>query len=213
MNWMDIEISEIYMRFPLSVENYVHIYPKNIILLNGVPNSGKTAFALEVARMNRNIYTEPTRYISTEMGAGELKNRLKLYPEEIINLDSWATDIQFIERSGDFADIILPNGITILDYLEVYDEFYRVASIIADIHKKLNEGVAVIILQKDPNKSYGVGGPMNNWKPRLSMNLDKGMLTLTKVKNFRGGVNPDGLYRTFEIEDGWKFRPISDWSK
>jgi hypothetical protein len=213
MDWMGVESSEIYMKFPLSVENFVRIYPKNVILLNGVPNSGKTAYALEMARLNRNLYSAPTRYISTEMGAGELKTRLKLYPQEVISLDSWAKDIQFVERSGDFADIVMPNGFTIIDYVEVYDEFWKVSAVIAEIFKKLDEGVVLIILQKDPNKSYGVGGAMNNWKPRLSMNLDKGMITLTKVKNFRGEVNPDGIYRYFEINDGWQFKQLGDWTK
>jgi len=213
MNWMDTESSEIYMKFPLSVENFVKIYPKNIILLNGIPNSGKTAYALEIARLNRNLYAAPTRYISTEMGAGELKNRLKLYPDEVISLDSWAADIQFIERSHEFADVILPNGLTIIDYVEVYDEFWRVSAIISEIFRKLDEGVVLIILQKDPTKQYGVGGAMNNWKPRLSMNLDKGLITLTKVKNFRGEVNPDGIYRNFEINDGWQFKPLGDWTR
>lgn len=213
LDWRDVESSEIYMKFPLSIENYVRIYPKNIILLNGVPNSGKTAFALEMARINRNIYSTPTRYISTEMGAGELKTRLKLYPEEVMSLDSWATDIQFIERSSDFADVILPDGFTIIDYVEVYEEFWRVSQIISEVFKKLNEGVALIILQKDPTKQFGIGGAMNNWKPRLSMNLDKGRLSLTKVKNFRGEVSPDGIYRDFEIIDGWKFHNLGDWSK
>lgn len=213
MNWIEVENAEIYMKLPLGVENYSRFYPKNVILLSGVPNSGKTAFGLETARLNVDLYDAPVRYISTEMGAGELKTRLKLYPEELIKLTDWVKTVQFIERSEDFSDIVQPNGLTIIDYVEVYDDFFKIASIINDCYKKLQEGIILILIQKKSESIFGLGGESTTWKPRLSILLDKGRITLNKVKNFRGGICPDGITRAFEIIDGWKFRAISDWSK
>lgn len=213
MDWYNAPTNELFINFPLGVHDFAKIYPKNIILLSGVANAGKTSYALEFARLNKQRFNTKIRYISSEMGPTELKNRLLLYPQDIptMALDSWR-DIEFIERSENYPDLITQEErIFIIDYLELYDDVYRMAGIINDIFRRLDKGIAFVIIQKDPKKEHGWGGQATKHKARLAMDLERGKLVLKKVKSFRGEHNPDGIYREFKLVSGWKFLPQETW--
>ena len=47
-------------------------------------------------------------------------------------MDFWK-NVDFRERSGDFADVIRPDSINIIYFLEINDKFYSVAKLIKDI--------------------------------------------------------------------------------
>ncbi|MFX1552979.1 MAG: hypothetical protein ACFFBV_03550 [Promethearchaeota archaeon] len=108
------------IKYPFAIENYFQTYPGNVIAIAGAADAGKTAFLLNLIRLNMiefNIY-----YQTSEMGARELANRLTKF--EGITLNEWT----FIagERSRDFADIIRPDCVNIVDYLELAGDFYMV---------------------------------------------------------------------------------------
>ena len=52
--------------------------PKNIIVVAGTPNAGKTAFLLNVVQMNMSGKM-PIHYFSSEMGSMEFKGRLQKF--------------------------------------------------------------------------------------------------------------------------------------
>jgi len=54
------------------------------------------------------------------------------------------------ERSSNFADVIRPNCINIIDYMELSGDFYMVAEYLRQLHDKLDGGIAIVALQKDP---------------------------------------------------------------
>jgi hypothetical protein len=212
MAWLDAPTDEFLLKFPLRVEDYTRVYPKNVILLSGAVNAGKTSFALEFARLNRKLFGTRIRYVSSEMGPTELKNRLLLYPQEQhFDLNIWK-DIEFVERSENYPDLITgEQRIFILDYLELYDDIYRMAGIINDIFRRLEKGMALVIIQKDPKKEHGWGGQATKHKARLAMDLERGKLILRKVKSFKGEHSPDGMCREFKLAQGWKFIPQGGW--
>jgi len=80
------------------------------------------------------------------MGLSELRMRLELF--ENCTKDLWK-QVRFYERSENFDDVIDPNGINIIDYLEVLDDFWKVGQQIKAIHDKLKNGIAVIAIQKN----------------------------------------------------------------
>jgi hypothetical protein len=188
------------------------LFPKNIIVCAGSQNAGKTTFALNLAYLNRDKFK--TRYFSSEMGAEELKKRLELFECDQCDWDK----VQFFERSTKFADVIEPNALNIIDYLEISSEFWLVAEEMRLIYEKLNNGLAVICLQKTAGKNAGRGGDFGLEKPRLYLNLDPdpphgGKITIAKAKSWASSnLNPNGLQLNYKIVNGCKLIKNGDWN-
>ena len=212
IDWMNAETEEYPVQFPLNIHNLVKLYPGNIAILAGASNTGKTTFMLELIRLNQKRHK--ILYMNSEMGAAELKLRLEMF-HEVCPLNKWS--FQAIERSEKFADAIDPDGLNIIDFMEIYDEFWRLGGWIRDIHKKLNKGIAIIAIQKQSStkkeqKDFGRGGELTIEKPRLYMAMDRGRIKIVKAKIWRShDRNPNGLSRSFKIVSGWKFLASDEW--
>lgn len=193
------------IKLPFQIENYVKIMPKNIIVLAGEPNSGKTAFLLNVVK--ENMQNQEIYYFSSEMGGLELQDRLSKFD---IPLGQWKC--KFIERSSNFADVIKPDALNIIDFLEINDEFYKVAGFIKEIFDKLKKGVAIIALQKNRGTDYGLGRMRSLEKPRLYLAMETGKIKIVKGKNWANSEkNPNGMICDFKLVNGCKFIMTSGW--
>jgi len=196
------------IKYPLGIERYFKTYPGNIIALAGAADAGKTAFLLNIIRLNMADFS--IFYQTSEMGAEELASRLEKF--EGMTLEDW--NFQAEERSRDFADVIRPDCLNIVDYLELAGDFYMVADYLRQIHSKLASGIAIVALQKKRNAELGRGGDFGLEKPRLYLTMDAGKLTIQKAKNWADSqVNPNGLVLNFKIVNGCKFIVIDTWHK
>ena len=210
IDFINVVESDIYdsFEFPLGEENLFRLMPKNIIIVSGSPDSGKTAYMMNLVYKNQHKF--PIQYNSSEMGALEFRARLKQFPN--IMLDEW----NFVakERGGDFHDIIQPDGINIVDFLEMHDNFYEVGKHIKRIFDRLRDGVAFIALQKNPGTENPLGGHRAREKARLVINLDHDYpghkAKITKAKNWRTHENPRGLSKYFSIIDGCQISATPD---
>jgi Bifunctional DNA primase/polymerase, N-terminal/DnaB-like helicase C terminal domain len=201
MDWENAPTKDMNISYPLRIEEYVATYPSNIIVIAGAPNSGKTTFLLDMARRNANRGYK-INYLNSEMGEGELKMRLGLFQNASIH--DWKK-IKFIERGENFDDIIRPDEINIIDYLEVLKDFWMVGEQIKKIHNKLTTGIAIIAIQKSKGADLGRGGSFGTEKPRLYLSMDFGKIRIVKAKNWRAAENPNGMVNEFTIGGGWKF--------
>ncbi len=208
INFLAADISKPYpIKWPFRIEDMVNIYPKNIVVLAGATNAGKTAFLLNLARMN--MYHLPVRYFSSEMGPEEVRLRLGKFD---IPIEEFARHLQVRERASNFADVVDPEALNIIDFLEIYDRFYAIGEEIRAIYDKLTTGVAVIAIQKARGSNWGRGGDFSAEKARLYLSMEYGKLTITKAKNWaRRNFNPNGKYIEFNIVDGHKLVPRTDW--
>ncbi len=198
---------EIEIKWPFGIESLVKTSSKNIIVIAGTPNAGKTAFLLNVIEKNMHIYD--IHYFVSEMGESEIATRLKKFDR---NIDSWK--FHAYERVGNFSDVIKPNAINIIDFLEIYEEHYRIGKLIKDIYDKLDKGIAIIAIQKKPGASDGVGGNATREKARLYLTMDYNCLTISKGKNWSNEmVNPNGMFVDFKLLQGWKFIQSDDWQE
>ncbi len=145
----------------------------NIGIIAGSPNSGKTAFLLNFIRLNQNKHK--IHLFSSEGGKEELRQRISKFDYP---LDSWKFSAW--ERAGDFADVIKPDDINVIDYLEIHDEFYKIGGIIKSISDRLKNGFALIALQKNNGRDEGLGGSRGLEKPRLYLSMDAGRLKIVK---------------------------------
>ncbi len=196
---------EIDIQWPFGIESLVKTNAKNIVVVAGVPDSGKTAFLLNV--IEKNMHKYDIHYFVSEMGKGEIKTRLSKFKRPI---DSWK--FHCYERSSNFADVIRPNDINIIDFLEIYQEHYLIGQWIKDIYDKLDQGIAIIAIQKKPGASAGVGGNTTKEKARLYVTMDNHRLEIGKGKNWANEmVNPNHMFVNFKIVKGCKFLQLDDW--
>jgi len=204
INFLNASTESVDIRWPFGIEGYVKTLPKNIIVIAGEPNAGKTAFLLNVIRMNQAKH--PINYYSSEMGAIELRDRLSKFETP---LESWSFVAK--ERASNFADVIKPDEINIIDFLEVHDEFYKIGGLIKEIYDKLSKGIAIIAIQKNRGNEYGLGGTRGLEKARLYLSMEPNHLKIIKGKNWTGVKNPNGLGIDFKLVQGCKFVKESEW--
>lgn len=204
LEWQKADPAGIFkMKFPFHLENYVVILPKNEIIVAGDKDSGKTALLLNIARLNMDDYD--ITYFSSEMGELELRHRLQRFEDEgLVNMKNWKCE--WVERDSNFADVIRPDGVNIIDFLEVYDEFYKVGGYINQIYRRLRNGVAIIALQKNMGAELGVGKGRSIEKARLYLTMGSGKLTIKSAKNWaQETVNPVGKEFKYKLIKGAKF--------
>jgi len=198
---VDIQFQEFWL--PFKLHDYAGILPGNIIIIAGAPNAGKTALVMNLIKNNRNNFTN-IDYFNSEVDKEELKLRLKKFD---ININDWG--MKAWKRSENFSDVIRPGrgNLNVIDYLEVHDEFYKVGEYIKNIHAKLDGAVAIIALQKNAGQDNGLGGFRTMEKARLAISMDNGKMKITKAKNFKTEVNPNGFIAEFSLAGGAKFYP------
>jgi hypothetical protein len=198
------------IRWPFDIQTLAHIHPGNIIVIAGDSNAGKTALLMNVIDLNIGTGYE-IFYFSSEMGASELKTRLLQFRRP---LKDW--DFKAFARTADFADVIRPDAINIIDYLEMSDNFFTLGGQIRDIFDKLDKGIAIIAIQKATGAAKGRGGDFGLEKPRLYMSIsqnppDGAILKLIKAKNRASPRNPNGLQINFKIVGGAKLIKQDEW--
>lgn len=202
------------------LEKLVRLFPKSIVCIAGVKGGTKTGFCLNMARENMNSpelsdyfcngtnnkpYTEEpiVAYFSNELSKEELRDRLESFGD---GLDMW--NIIAEERYDNFADVIYPDKINIIDALEINMEAYRVADLIDAIHQKLNKGIAVIAMHKNFNAEYAAGGIYSAKKARLYLIMQGNTLKIKHSKKTVDGKTAEGRCWSFQIVDGAKFTNI-----
>lgn len=193
---------------PLGLPELVEVYPGNVIMVAGVSNMGKTAFLIDV--IARNMAKMDVWYFNSEMDGKELKKRLTDY-RGITSLHDWKFNSRGMVEN--MEDVIAQGEgkINIIDYLELDQEHYKISGMIKRIHQRLNGAIAIIAIQKKPGTDVGVGGYGTIYKARLALNIEKGVCSIFKAKNWVGSRNPNGLKQKFEIRDGWDLCVHGGW--
>lgn len=204
-NWIDADIETIDLQYPFEIENIVLTGKKGIVVIAGTSNAGKTAFLLNV--IEKNMENFKINYFSSEIGKGGMKRRALKFGYD---LDHWRGKFKFYERAADFADVVKPNEINIIDYLDVTDEFYKIGGYIKDIFDKLDQGVAIIAIQKNPGNDYGLGGMRSLEKAQIYLSIDPGVVKIIKAKEWVDDrYNPNGLCKNFKLIGGCKIQEVA----
>ncbi len=205
IDWQSASHNALDIWLPFGLHKMSYIYSGNIIVIAGAPNAGKTALLLNIVLENMKKYK--IHYFSSEMTDVEFRIRIDKFR---LPHKEWTFDPR--ERMENFADVIHPDDINIIDYMEIYDDFWRVAQPIREIHDRLDKGIAIIALQKDPKKLMGTGGSYGLHKPRLYLSVDKNTISIVKGKNStREDLKLDGLSCNFVIEDGTWLNKLTKW--
>jgi hypothetical protein len=220
INLVDIDLTKkINIKLPFNIHEYVEFYPGNIILVAGESNAGKTSFCYNCAVMNCEEF-DVDLFTNNEASPQEILKRLKPFGIPIPPL------FHIYERYDNFADVILPNKISIIDYLDMNSEVYLAGEEIERIHKKLQGGIAIIGMQLPPptemlfqgrtikkHRQLAYGGAFTIKKPVLYLDLWKdgapntGICKIEKAKNRANPrIDPNNMMFKYVIDEwGAKF--------
>jgi len=209
-DWQNASTDTVKLWLPFELDRIAMIPPGGLICIAGEPNAGKTAILLNIAKENRSGWN--VHYFSSEMGKGAFKRRVSKFPD--ITPDQF--NVKFYPRSGNFSDVIKKGegNVNIIDYLEIYQDFYLVSKHLADIYKKLDGAVAVVALQKNPGQDDGRGGSFTREKPVLSLAVSPGKAKITKLKEWREDIaNPNQMEFYFNLVDGCRLIKSQGWHR
>ncbi len=188
------------INWPFGLENWVKIHAGAIVILAGEKNAGKTGFLLNVIRQN--MFTHKINYFSSELSPPELKDRLRKF--QGIDINEW--QFKAFKRNRNFADVLDPDAINIIDYLQMTDDFYRIGALIMEMFEKLRGGVAIIGLQKNKGVELGIGKERSAEAARLYLTLEPGQLKIMYGKNWANpDINPDNKTFKFRLVQGCRF--------
>lgn len=198
------------LKFPFGEHEYCKIFPKSVIIVAGTKNSGKTAYLYNFIKLNMDRFG--LDLYNSETSPEQMKERFE--PLDIPN----PAPFKVYERYDNFADVIRPDRIAVVDYLDMNSEAYLIGTEIDNIFRKINS-VAIIGLQKpapsityikgvrkviERDLAYGAGYTAKRAVLYISMSVNKLKLVYIKtptnaVKNpnnmtFSFKMNPDGIH-------------------
>ena len=188
---------------PFYLHEYCFLYRKNIMIIFGSKDAGKTAILLNIIKLN--MHKHRTLYFSSEMVEDELAGRLR--KDDSLRLEDWK--FEPFERSYDFDQVVDPDALNIIDFLELggdESEYYKGVSLVRKIYDKLDKGVAIIAVQKNHGADLPKGGSGLLEKARIGLSLDPNKAKLTIAKNWASGVQttPRGRKWKFQLVGGIK---------
>jgi len=213
MDWRSAPENEVKLILPLGLNELVSIYGKSLIVVAGQSNQGKSAILLNMIKDNMQKF--PVHYFTSEFGPSKVKKRFSLFPD--VAIDDW--NVKVYARSHDFSDALKPDDINIIDWLWSGTAFYEAGGDLEKIFNKLNNGIAVVALQKDPGKEYGRGGSITMDLASLYLSVFPGEVKIIKAKDWKTEENPNGKVLKLKIvhgailkpgAEGWQYRESLD---
>ena len=138
------------------------------------------------------------------MSGEELNERLQnIEPEKYI--EDWNFEARVIKPG--YLQKIRPDILSIFDYIDVGDPFYRISEEQQAIHDVIGKGVAVIFLQKDEARILARGRAFSAQLPRLYISMDTKSAYAYKAKTPRNPSNPlKGKTCDFSLTSGVHFQ-------
>lgn len=211
IEWDEADPDDVYqLKLPYDIETGIgfpfegdiFIPPRGLVVVAGVSNSGKTTFLLNM--LARNMDDFESVYFTSELSAVALKRRLIPF-EDWYELRNGYGKPKFkvIDRGDNYQDVIKPDGLNYVDYLDVNNEaeYYKLKPYLKRIKRALKRGVAVVALQKRPHVPDAFGGVNLRGDTDLYLSLDFGELYITKVKDWKR-ENPNDTKYSFDIVHG-----------
>ena len=213
-------------RMPLNIHDLGAVCGGDIISVWGEKSTGKSAFGLYTTWLNKDLFPgHKVRYIQNgELKPRRLTRRLMKWPQQEYPFSTWNDKVDFINpESAHWADIVDPDGLNVIDYIERLTDAFLIPEDISRIQAKMNKGVALVMVQKDPGKVFGAGGAQLKNKPTIIVSLQRdthfSKAEIIDIKDYDDKAihrdysvgSPTGLWRPYKLVGGWKFLPQDDW--
>ncbi len=184
-------------KFPIA--EHISLSEGDLLVLAGVSNMGKTALILNIlwANMDRMQCT----LMGNEYEASKFKRRVSRMTWANPRKPDGKPKFDLIERFDAWEDIIRPDHLNLIDWISLGDNFYQIGKILEGIKSKITTGAVVAAIQKDAQKSLGMGGGFSQHLSSVYLSIDFERLTVVKAKEWKG-QNPNGKVYGFKIVEG-----------
>lgn len=153
---------------------------------------------------------------NSETGREQMKDR---FIDLGIPLDA---PFEVRERYDNFADVIKPDRISVIDYLDLNSEFYLAGAEIDAIFRKMTTGIAVIGMQIPPptttfikgvkkvlDRDYAYGGGSTAKRAFLYISMSSHRLKLKHVKKpAQKNVHPENMTWSYDFDENGQFANI-----
>ncbi len=192
----------------------VKIARGDLLLIGGFTSTGKTAMGLNLVLQNQSLFPG-VDYYSTQ--AGQVRQRIQAFKtHQGLEVKDWK--MKLYERTEDYASIINPDNLTIIDFLDEKEgEYFKIGGRLSHIHDRIEnqKGLVIIFMQKPPNRPT----PYGNFQTLAYANFvamldDMGdesekQKQLTIIKSKMSPVHERKVLR-YKIEnDGTKIIPLT----
>lgn len=208
IDWKTADLEPLDIKLTLGLDEMVNLYGGDIFVVAGESNAGKSAMCLDI--VEKNMYNWDCHYFSSELGGPKIKKRISFHETP---WKEWR--IGTYSRDGKYHDVLFKeHSINIIDFLIMTENFWEVGTHIKNMHIALREtdSVAIICLQKDPNKEYGRGGAITEELASLYVNLYKGgTAKIIKLKDWKEEANPNGMVCDFRLVNGATWIQDNPW--
>lgn len=212
IDWQNADPGNIVpLKFPFGEHEYAIIYPKSIVIVAGSKNAGKTEYLYEFIKLNMSSFD--IDLFNSETGPEQMRERfnsLGIIPP---------VPFHTYERYDNFADVVHPDHISVIDYLDMNSEFYLVGVEIDRIFRNLKRGVAVIGMQKPPpsvvfvkgvktlvERDLAYGGGVTEKRAALYITMGSNKLKLHRVKTpKKSNIAPQNMTFKFDFSDEGHF--------
>jgi len=190
----------------------IEIFEKDIVVIAGVSNHGKSAWLLRFVEMNmreRDVWY----FSSGDMSDTRLKRRMK---RSGVPLETWNQYLggKAVEIYGEFSDHVKPDGINVFDFMHEGEKAFRTAIKMKAIKDKLRGGVALIAIQKSPGKELGWGSDTSLMYSQLYLTIDSGVARIAKAKSWQEDKSsPIGKRCQFKLINGFEFIQQGVWHR
>jgi len=158
-------------RLPL-LQDYIKVDRGDVLLFAGFTSTGKTCIALNFIRENQHLFAG-IDYLSNQVG--QVKKRLLAFKEhDGLTEKDWGFEL--FDRKENFAPIINPEHLTVVDFLDALDgDYSKMGSNISQIHNRVEneQGIALVFIQKPPGRDSGFGGHQTHSFVNFSAALDE----------------------------------------
>uniref|UniRef100_A0A6M3LH26 Uncharacterized protein n=1 Tax=viral metagenome TaxID=1070528 RepID=A0A6M3LH26_9ZZZZ len=173
-------------------EEFVEIFPGDLILITGRSNYGKTIMALSLMAENLGILK------AVVMGSEYTASDTELSPkfERRIKRMTWANLINddgtlnfvLLPVGGDYEDYIVPGCSNVIDWISLNGEYYLIDRVTKQMKDSVGNGVVIAVTQKNKDAEFGEGGERSTRYVDLELKIDsfgknESMVTIGKIKS------------------------------
>ena len=197
------------LSFPFGIEEYAKVYPKSIIVVAGSKNAGKTAFLYNF--IMKNCEKHIIDLYNSETGPEQMKERFSAFPDMPL-----PPPFNTFERYDNYADVIHPDHISVIDYLDFNSEVYMCGAEIDAMFRKLKTGIVITAMQKAPpiityvkgvkkviDRDLAYGGAFSAKRSVLYVSLSDYRAKLVYVKTPRHpSINPANKQWSYKLAQG-----------
>jgi hypothetical protein len=223
IDWENADITaNIPIQLPFNLHTICKVYPKSIIIVAGSKNEGKTAFLMQCIKLNINPDLGfNIDFYNSETGPEQLKARFEqLGIPRPAPFATW-------EQYDNFADVIEPEHLSIIDYMDMNSELYLIGDEIDKIFRKLTTGCAIIGLQKPPaavtyvrgvkkviERDLAYGGGFTAKRAVIYVSLSNHRLKLVYCKTpMNPKLNPNNKQWSYGFDDNGFFTNIQPYEE